>query len=232
MRKIITIFLLAFATMLYTSLVNAQPGPQRPVLDKVVLQVSAEKWVTTKTAKVIVRINATLNKTGLANVRNTMMANLNKIAVGSWHITQFNRSQSSSGLETLSVQADARLDESKLTNLRSAAKSVSKPGETYRIANIDFTPSLADVQTVREQVRQQLYQTIKAEVARVNQTYPDANYSVNWINFISSAVPQRTYKRARVAEMNAMAVPASAGISVSNKVQMTASVVLAANRKQ
>ncbi len=233
MRKIITLTMLAMALFFYTGLSNAEPipVPQQPILNKVMLQVAAEKWVTTTTARVIVSISATLDKKGLADTRSTMMANLNKIAKGEWHITQFNRSQDSSGLETVHVLAEARLDEALLTNLRSSAETVSKPGATYRIDDIDFTPSLADVQKIQEQVRQQLYENIKAEVARLNQTYPDANYSVLQINFLGGFMPQPNFKMAREAVANTAFASEAASISVSNKVSMTATVELAANRK-
>ncbi len=145
---------LAIVLLLTTSMspVLAGSGKMTP-MRKVLFRVGLEKWVTTTVARVEVSINATLSKAGLAKARNDIMKNLNHIAKGDWHVTQFYRSQDSSGLERLTVRAEARIGEANLTNVRKVAKSITRPGATYRISNIDFTPSLSEVQKVRSDVR-------------------------------------------------------------------------------
>ncbi len=70
------------------------------LLDTVHFQVSAHEWVKTESALLKVNIHATLNNTDLVKARNTIMSHLAKIAQGSWHITQFNRTQDSSSRTT------------------------------------------------------------------------------------------------------------------------------------
>ena len=200
------------------------------VLDSVTMTLTAKKWVTTESAKVEVGVNATLSNTDLVKARNDILTNLTKIAPGKWHITQFNRSQDSSGLEKLYVAAQARVSQKLLTNVNVNAKSVSKPGATYRIQNIDFKPSLVEVQKVKEQVRQMLYQQISDELAKLNKQYPAQKYSIHRVSFNLGSAPvvPRAYKT-RQMNMAVMAQEAPA-ISVSNEVQLTAMVTVASNR--
>jgi hypothetical protein len=151
--------------------------------DQVAFTVSAEEWVSTSSARLVVSVHATLDSKGLAGARNAIMDNLQKISAGEWHITSFNRNQDSSGLEQLTAQAEARIPEKELTNVRDAAKGVSKPGATYIIDNIDFTPTLAEYEQSRAKLRELLYNKVKAELGRLNSVYPEAHFTVQRIDF-------------------------------------------------
>ena len=223
MRIIPSFTCLIFASLFF---VSAFAADKPPPLDRILFQVTAEQWVETKSAVVNVSIDATLGKEDLTKARSTILNKLNKISdKGDWHITRFNRSQDSSGLERLSVSAEARLPGSTLATLRAQAKSVSKPGETYSITNINFTPSLAEYETIRASVRKNLYKKINDELARVNQTYPTQKFKVHGVNLIKGVPPlARTDRNRPMALLSVAAV--AAPITVSNKVTMTATVVL------
>ncbi len=223
MRIIRSLTCIFIASLFFVSAFAADKPPR---LDKIMFQVTAEQWVETKSAVVNVAIDATLGKEDLAKARSNILNKLNKISdKGDWHITRFNRSQDRSGLERLSVSAQARLPGSALATLRAQAKSVSRPGETYSINNINFTPSLAEYETIRGQVRQNLYKKINDELARVNKTYPNQKFKVHGINLIEGAEPFPRTAKDRPMALQAMAVEA-APITVSNKVKMTATVIL------
>jgi hypothetical protein len=229
MRTIIT-SLLGLALILTVSPTLAQPGHKRPKIAKIIYQVSAQQWVKTQSAKVTIQINATLGNKGLSQVRSDIMNNLNRIGEGEWHITVFNRSQDRSGLERLNVSAQARLNESKLANLRTMARKVSQPGAKYRVQAIDFTPSLAEMQQAKTELRKKLYDKIKAEMATANATYPAQKYQVyriNFLRFAATAAP-RAYKANRMMAMADTARESSAQITVSNRLTLTATVMLAA----
>ena len=208
--------------------------PSTLVLDTVVFQVAAKEWVTTQTALLTVNINVTLNNADLVKARADIMSRLTKIAVGDWHLTQFDRSQDSSGLEKLFVQAQARVAQSSLTNIYQNAKSVSKPGASYEIGTVEFKPSLDEVQNVRTQLRARLYQQAHDELIRLNKTYSSQNYSLNNLVFSEGDVmplPQLKTFQARVGMVNAMAEPAGApALTVSNELVMSAVVQAASNR--
>ncbi|HAT6347606.1 TPA: hypothetical protein JBE46_06640 [Legionella pneumophila subsp. pneumophila] len=219
--------------MVLTPFVWADNETPDLVLDKIFFQVSAKKWVTTQTALLNVSINATLSNADLVKARADIMDSLNKIAKGEWHLVQFDRSQDSSGLEKLYVQAQARVDQSALTNIYQNAKSVSKPGAKYEISGVEFKPSLEETQVVRAKIREQLYQQVNDEIDRMNKAYPKQNYSVsNLVFFEGDNIPQQP-RAYQAKEMNALAMAAApAPLTVSNELILTAMVEAASNRKQ
>lgn len=201
-----------------------------PPLNQVSFQLTADQWATTKTAKVIVGVNAALTDTQLGQVHSQIMANLKKIVPNiEWHITRFNRSKSQTGLEQLYVQAEARIPEKALVNLRAKAKAVSKPGESYKIASIQFTPSLTEINQVRAELRDKIYDEASAELARLNKVYPNQKYNLHTISFGSQPLP-RMGDRMMLMANTAKAASAPAAMAVSNKVRVSASVVLASDR--
>lgn len=219
--------------MVLTPFVWADNETPDLVLDKIFFQVSAKKWVTTQTALLNVSINATLSNADLVKARADIMDSLNKIAKGEWHLVQFDRSQDSSGLEKLYVQAQARVDQSALTNIYQNAKSVSKPGAKYEISGVEFKPSLEETQVVRAKIREQLYQQVNDEIDRMNKAYPKQNYSVsNLVFFEGDNIPQQP-RAYQAKEMNALVMAAApAPLTVSNELILTAMVEAASNRKQ
>ncbi|KTD14982.1 hypothetical protein [Legionella israelensis] len=200
-------------------------------LDKIIFQISAKQWVTTQTALLSVDINATLSSADLVKARADIMSSLNKIAQGDWQLTRFDRSQDSSGLEKLTVNAQARVPQEALTDVYNNAKSVSKPGANYSIANVEFKPSLEEIQNVRGKIREQLYQQINNELKRINKNYPGQNYSLSQLIFMEGDQPIQP-KAFQAREMNAMVMAATPApqVSVSNELIMTAMVVVASNR--
>jgi hypothetical protein len=205
--------------------------PPPLVLDKIVFQVSAKQWVTTQTALLHVNINVTLTNADLVRARGDIMISLNKIAKGEWHLVEFARSQDSSGMEKLYVQAQVRVDQAALTDIYQNAKSVSMPGAKYEVSGVEFKPSLEETQTVRTKVREQLYQQVNQEISRMNKAYPNQNYSVSNLIFEEGGdvIQPRAYQ---AKEMNTMAAAvAPAPLTVSNELVLTAMVEAASNRK-
>lgn len=215
---------------------NVLPPPQpQLVLDKIDFQISAKQWVTTQTALLGVNINVTLSSADLVKARADIMERLNKIAKGEWHLIEFDRSQDSSGLEKLYVQAQARVSQEALTDIYKNAKDVSLPGAKYEVSSVDFKPSFDETQAVLSQVRQRLYQQVDDELARINKVYPDQNYSVNNLTFVEGNNPPQPVPY-QAKTMNTMMVgesaPAAPTLTVSNELILTAIVEVASNRKQ
>ncbi|MCC5791579.1 MAG: hypothetical protein JJT82_03090 [Legionellaceae bacterium] len=202
------------------------------VLDKVSFQLSAKDWVSTDKALLEASVDMRLNNADMVQARADILDNLQKIAKGEWHITQFNRSQDSSGLEQLSVVAQARIEQSALTNVYDLAKKISKPGAAYRIDSIDFSPGLPEQQAAKNTLRSKLYQQVQAEIERLNAVYPEQHYTINQLLLVEGAVHPANLPR-RASEMKTMLMAqdaAAAPISVSNELLMTAIVDLASNR--
>lgn len=221
-----------FALMTISSLALAQESPPQLVLDKISFQVASRQWVSTQTALLQVSVNVTLNHADLVKARADIMDSLAKIAQGEWHLLEFDRSQDSSGLEKLTVVAQARVDQAKLTDVYRNAKTVSMPGAKYDVSAIEFKPSLEETQAVRSKIRETLYQQVNDELARMNKAYPGQHYSVSHLAFVEGEIPQQP-KAYQAKELNAMVLAGSSApaLTVSNELLMTAFVEAASNRK-
>ena len=80
-----------------------------PPLNKVTMHLTSQQWVETSTANVVVQVNASLNEQGLETAHSTINEKLAKISdQAKWHITRFDRNKNQSGLEELTVTAEAR----------------------------------------------------------------------------------------------------------------------------
>jgi len=227
-QRLLCMLVLMFVTVPLLALAK-NPGFMKKamLLDRVIYNVQVEQWASTDTAKVIVRVNATLNADQLAKAHDNIMTNLKKIADQTeWHITSYNRRKSQSGLEQLNVIAQARLAKNQLPPLRRKAKAVSKSGETYRIQDIRFTPSLAEIEKVRNALREKVYNQVKGEIAALNRVYPEQHYYLHNVNFLGPQVmPQQKFRTA--AMMSAADVGSASGLQVSQKIVVQAKVVVA-----
>ncbi len=215
MRKLIglTIVLCCFLSV---AMADIMPSPP---LNQITMQLTAEQWVSTQTAKITVSIDASLDKNHLATIHQDILKNLNKISNKAlWQITAFNRTPAQSGLENLHATAQIRLPETDLANLRDEAKAISKPGENYSISNIEFTPSLTEVEAARAILRTRIYNQAKTELAEINKIFPDSNFYLHAINFQPQMTPMGPMVRAE-----------SVGLTVSENLTLTAYVSFAAS---
>ncbi len=195
------------------------------LLNKITLQLNSQQWITTKTALVSVAVNASVTGQGIEKVQTDVMQKLNQLATGDWHILSFDRQQDKSGLESVQIMAQARLEQSNLGNLRDKAKSVSKPGETFTIDSVQFTPSDAEIQQANISLRNNIYQQAKVELDSLNKIYPDQKYYLYQINFVMQPVmPVANMMIEKVASASAMSPP----LAVGNKQELQAMVVFAA----
>jgi hypothetical protein len=216
--------------MCIAPMVCAEEVVPHMVLDKVLFQITQRQWVATQTALLSVSINVTLNSPDLVKARAEIMTRLNQVAKGEWHLTEFERSQDSSGLEKLYVQAQARVNQSYLTNAYQNAKTASAPGAKYEVSGIEFKPSLEETSGVRTQIREQLYKSVNDEIGRINKAYPNQNYSVNQLVFTEGeGIKPQAYASSK--DVNVLVATSSPPISVSNELVMTAMVEAASNRK-
>lgn len=229
MKKFLIIFLISFG--LNTVAFSGMGTPcNSPVLNKILFQISAEKWASTQTAKVTVNINATLTDKQLGSIHNTVMDGLNQIIPKTdWHITQFNRNKNDSGLEQLSIMAEARVAGDVLANVQNNAKSISKPGITYTINAIDFSPSLAEIQKIEASLRAQIYVEIKEELSKLDKEYPSENFFLHNIQFNTDAIIPQPQLQATMF-IASKAAAKNNDMTVSNKVILHANVVLAASQ--
>lgn len=199
-----------------------------PLLNKVTVQFKAEQWIKTKTALINIAINASVTDQGIEKIQADVMQKLNQIAAGEWHVVSFNRQQDKSDLESIQIMAQARLPQSSLANLRAKAKSISRPGETFSIDTVQFTPSDDEIKAGETLLRNNIYQQAKMEIDSLNKLYPDQKYYLHQIDFIAgpaAPVPMAQQGEMYMAKMaRASAAPP---LSVGNKQELLATVVLA-----
>ncbi|MDX1902390.1 MAG: hypothetical protein SFW66_10400 [Gammaproteobacteria bacterium] len=196
-----------------------------PLLDKVTLSFNADKWVVAGAALVTVGINLSLSDQDMGHVQSGILEKLDKIATkADWHIVAFNRTQDESGLEKIQASAQARLPEKILAGLRDRAKALSKPGQTFTIDDIQFTPSEQEKRDAYVALRSNIYQQIKTELAQLNQMYPEQKYSVHEIHFVDQT-PVGTM--ANVMMSKQAMVAASPELPIGDQMKLNASVVLA-----
>lgn len=193
------------------------------LLNKVTFQLSAEQWVSTKTALVIVGINATVSDSALEKIQDQVLQKLNKLSnEGEWHITSLDRSLDKSGLERLQISAQARLPSSALSNLRDKAKAISEPGETLTIDDIQFTPSADELRTANTALRNDIYQQAKDELTRLNKLYPEQKYYLHEINFMGMVSPLPAAQNMLFSQAKM-----GGGLAVGDKLVLSATAVLA-----
>jgi len=195
-------------------------------LNDVTYQLSAQQWVKTNRARIDVSVNATTSGQNITKLRQSILSNLQKIVAGEWHITHFNRSKTSSGLESVNVQAQIRVPNHSLTDLHQRAKAVSKAGQTYQIQSVNFNPNLADMETAKNQLREKIYKQVRKELKDLNAEYSGQKYFVHQIRFSGMrAVPEAMILRR-------MPTPDASNLTVSQKITMTATVTLSSLVKQ
>jgi hypothetical protein len=221
----------AIFSLLIASPVWADSEGQAGLLNKVTFKLNAEQWVPSKTALVSIGINAGVSDAALEKIQDDVLKKLNQLTnKGEWHITSFNRNLDQSGLENVQMQAQARLPSSALPNLRDKAKAMSKPGETYTLDNIEFTPSEDELREANTALRSNIYAQAKDEMDRINKAYPDQKYYMHEINFLSNLMPMPVAENgSRIMMVSAMKVGGSGGdLAVGNKLVIAATVVVAA----
>ncbi len=197
-----------------------------PSLNQVNYAVSAEQWVSSDTARVIVGVNANLNNAALDHFQEKMNQNLASLAKdASWHLTQFDRNEDSSGLEQVTAQAEARIPNAKLAGLRVKAESLSQPGSKYRIIDIQYGPSDEDLQTAKQALRAQVYSSIAREIKTLNKLY-SGQFFIHEIHFDPAPIaPTPTaYMMARAA---GPAESSGGSVPVNQKLVLEAQVLLA-----
>ncbi|MGE3771094.1 MAG: SIMPL domain-containing protein [Bdellovibrionales bacterium] len=200
--------------------------------DVVVIDLSTEGWVTTTTANVFVMVDAAADDTKAATLRAEMQKAVGDVSKGDWRLTSFNRSQDSTGLSRWQATYEARIAEANLAGINDRAKKVSKPGMQLSVVNMDFTPTLAETEAKRAELRTELYKRAQEELARVNAANPGRAYRINSINFSSGGfmpprpMPMMYAKAARAEMMAADAGIAGGGGSaeVAQRLTMTAQV--------
>jgi hypothetical protein len=220
MRK----FLILFSSLFFSFNAFADTSFE-PLLNTVTMQFKAEQWVATKTALVTVGVNASVTGSGLGKIQNDVLNKLNKLSSkGEWHIVSFNRSLDQSGLERVQMSAQSRLPSDELSGLRDRAKSMSVPGETYTLDNVEFVPSAEELRDANTALRNDIYNQAKTELDNLNKLYPDQKFYLHNANFYSDMNAQ---PKAMLMAVSGAAESANRPLAVGDKLKISATFIFA-----
>jgi hypothetical protein len=235
MARLLIVFL-SILLLPVTASAQVMPKPD----DTLSLSLSAEDWVSTKTARTIINVNAAVSSDNAGSTREAMLKAVQQLAEGQWRVTSFNRSQTETGLESWFAQFEAHLPETALGGLNEKATKLSKPGMQLNVGQIDFSPTLEENEAVKVNLRKTLMDKINAELKAVNAAFPGRDFRVSEISFGGvqgfNAMRQRLMTmKAGNAEM-ATAAPMApmmdnsmgGGMETAQKLTQTATVTFAA----
>ena len=200
--------------------------------DTVSFDLSAEDWVTTKTAHVTLDVEASVTSTNAGAMRADMTKAINDAAKADWRLTGFSRSQDQTGMERWSVTFDARLPESALNGLPDVVKKASKAGMQVKVGNIDFAPTLDENEAVRAALRARLFKAAGEQLTTLNSSLPGRGYRIAEITFEPQFLaPRPMFRNKGMMESVAMAAaPPDSGQAQdhSQKLAIQAHIVFAA----
>lgn len=204
-------------------------GPP-PVQDRISLSLAVEDWVSTSTARVVLVIDAGGGNAGSARGQ-ILKAAESTADHGDWRIEQFTRQPDQSGLDHWQAVLEARLPENQLGSLADRAHQASHPGLQIKVAQIDFTPTLAEQEAVRGHLRQMIYKQAAEEAKAVNAAFPGRDYRVSDIAFDAVDMPSPHPVMLREAMTVAAPLPNRAeddggGMNVTKQAHLRARVTL------
>lgn len=222
----------AFADTPLAELMQKHPSHKASdVLNQITFPLAAEQWVNTTSAKVTVGINATLKEAQIAQLRTNTLKKLEQLLPkANWNITRFERTEDSSGLVKIQVDAETRVPEASISAVQEQAKKLSTEGETYRILNVDFSPDLTEISQAKSTLRAKLFKDATDELNRLNAATSGPKYYLHDIVFSDApvAMPVAAYTAVMaVGGAGDMAKTTTSSLTVSSKISMIADVTYA-----
>lgn len=217
-------------------ILNVNADGEQPT-DQIVLRLESEGWVETKTARVVAVVQTVISGDNAQSEASGVPAILEDVAEkGDWRVVHFDRRRDASGLERWRITAEARLPEAALAGLYDRAKAISKPGRQVEIAQIDFTPTLAEREETAAKLRADIYRRARAEAESAAAIWPDRGFRVQRVDFDNDGGQPRPMPVMRSMAASAPAEKADFGGGESNAVTermvVGATVVLAAAKQR
>ena len=169
--------------------------------DRVTFNLSTEGWVTTKSARVLLGVEASVSGTQTGTMRADMQKAVNEVVKADWRLVTFNRGQDKTGMERWSAIYEARIAENELNGINEKAKKVSKAGMQISVANMDFSPTLEETQATLSALRSDIYKKAVEQLNTLNSSIAGRNYRIAEIDFMGSDVPHAQPAPANVMMM-------------------------------
>ena len=201
-----------------------------PVMDQVVLDLTAEDWVGTETARVTVSADAAASGADAGTQRSDLLKAIGGLTPDAeWKIVSFDRSTDQAGLERWRAVAEARLAETALGGLADKASRRAGPACNSGSDRSNSPPHRRDGSGPRPLPRRNLRQG-GLRAGSVRGSFPGRKFRMGNIDFADQ--PPMAYARKSREDMQPMAMaaaPAQDGpVNVSEKLVVRARVVLSA----
>jgi hypothetical protein len=127
------------------------------------------------------------------------------------------------------VTAEARVPEAALSDLTAKTKQATRPGRSLRVAEIDYSPMLAEREAVIDALRARVYGRVGHEIDALNTAFADRGFRIRLIDFTQSFRPMAMTAKAEARLMRVDApAPAGGGLAGAEKAVLAARVHLAA----
>ncbi len=227
MRHVFLVLLLAALPASASAQVMPRPD------DAVSLSLSAEGWVTTRTARTVIMVNAAVSSETAGKTRAAMLKAVRKLAPDAeWRLISFHRSQDKSGLENWRTRFEARLPEKALGGLGERTQKASRAGMKLSVSTVDFTPTLAETEAARAALRQNIMRQATSELKAVNEAFPGRHFRVMQIAFGGAKIrpgnPRTAMMKAEAAMDYAAAAPVPMPMSRGGDLQTARKITLSA----
>ena len=184
---------------------DAQPD------DRVTFNLSTEGWVTTKSARVMLGVEASVSGTQAGTMRADMQKAVNEVVKADWRLVSFNRGQDKTGMERWSALYEARIVENELNGLNEKAKKVSKAGMQINVTNMDFGPTLEETQATLSALRSEIYKKAVEQLSSLNSSITGRNYRIAEIDFMGTDIAHPQPMPANVMMKRNMMMTSTAG---------------------
>ena len=218
------LFLWVFFLVLLTGSAFADCA-QAPLIDVVRFDVAAKTSIPIDTAKVSVQLSANVSPKALSNVQSEVKGKLeNAVESSQWTIDSYQQSKTQSGFIAVDVMLSSRLNAEQIAQLTQALDQISEVGQSFTIANVDYSPSQADIDAARNRLRIEVYQEIQKHADELNKATKQ-DYQIHEIDFNTETVPNMKTRMVMMAD--ASGNQAAQEMAVDYQVNMNANVTLA-----
>ncbi|MEQ8588008.1 MAG: hypothetical protein RLO01_15070 [Thalassobaculaceae bacterium] len=200
--------------------------------DEVILMLDVEDWVETSSATVRIVADLAVEAGQFGTARSDLVSTLTGLNIDTtWRIVGFTKRADDAGFERWSVTAEARVPEAAVSDLSARTKDATKPGRALRVAEIDYSPTLAEREAVADSLRARIYSRVGKEIDALNAAFADRAFRVRLIDFTQSYRPMPRIAKAEAQLMrssDAAAPAAGGGLAGAEKATLTARVHLSA----
>lgn len=157
------------------------------ILDKITYDISSEKNIESKDAKVSIQLNATLKSEELNSIQNDSKDKLVEITKSNnWKIDNYSQTKTNSGLVNVYISFTNRLNSIEISDLTTKIESLNTSGNNFKIQNIDYNPSLAQRENTENELRLEILSTITKQVKDLNNNLDD-KYSIHKVSFYTNS---------------------------------------------